>query len=182
MLCILPPCASMHIHVSDEVCIIPSYTYRMQSYDIWVCTSYEYAHTRILWIMHHTRVVWSHMTYEYVHHTSIHIHVSDDVCIFATLCEYVHTRTPWLYRSLKVQVSFSKRATNYKALPRKKTYKDKATYPSSPPVRILGLYRSKGRGPVLHTQTHIHTYKHTYMSHVYVCVCLFVCVYVCLCM
>ena len=38
---------------------------------------------------------------------------------------------------LKLQVIFRKRATEYRALLRKMTYKDKASYDSSPPCRAL---------------------------------------------
>ena len=38
---------------------------------------------------------------------------------------------------LKLQVSFRERATNYKALLRKMTNKDKASYGSSPPCRRM---------------------------------------------
>jgi len=54
-------------------------------------------------------------------------------CDITTL--YVYTTTGWrrLIRCLKLQVIFRKRATNYRALLRTKTYKDKASYRSSPP-------------------------------------------------
>jgi len=39
---------------------------------------------------------------------------------------------------LKLQVIFCKRATNYRALLRKMTYKDKVSYDSTPPCRSKG--------------------------------------------
>jgi len=49
--------------------------------------------------------------------------------------------TGWrrLIGCLKVQVIFRKLATNYKALLRKMTYKDKASYGSSPPCMCVGV-------------------------------------------
>jgi len=51
--------------------------------------------------------------------------------------------TGWrrLVGCLKLQVIFRKRATNYRALVRKMTYEDKASYGSSPPcTSIYGGY------------------------------------------
>ena len=72
------------------------------------------------------------------------------VCVYASVtqqaCVYVHTSRPTnsLYGKsctgwrrpigcLKLQVIFRKRATNYRALSRKMTYKDKASYDSTTP-------------------------------------------------
>ena len=46
-----------------------------------------------------------------------------------------------LIRCLKLQVILSKRAMNYRALLRKSTHKDKASYGSSPPCKIHSLSR-----------------------------------------
>jgi len=48
------------------------------------------------------------------------------------------SRTGWrrLVRCLKVQVIFRKRANNYRALLRKMTYEDKASYDSTPPCSL----------------------------------------------
>jgi len=54
---------------------------------------------------------------------------------------------------LKLQFIFRKRATNYRALMRKMTYKDKASYGSSPPcMNINSSYRvaKTHRIPYLH--------------------------------
>jgi len=45
----------------------------------------------------------------------------------------VHTGWRRLIGCLKLQVIFRKKATNYRALLRKMTYEDKASYGSSPP-------------------------------------------------
>jgi len=54
----------------------------------------------------------------------------------------VSARTGWrsVIECLKSQVIFRKRATNHRALLRKVTYKDKASYGSSPPC--ITLYQS----------------------------------------
>ena len=57
---------------------------------------------------------------------------------------YCKSRTGWhgCAGCLQLQVSFRKRATNYSDLLRKVTYKDKASYASSPPCRKPYLYLS----------------------------------------
>ena len=54
-----------------------------------------------------------------------------------------------LIGSPKLQIIFHKRATKYRSLLRKMTYKDKGSCESSPPCSHT------------HTQTHIHTHAHT---------------------
>ena len=56
---------------------------------------------------------------------------------------------------LKLQVIFRKRATNYRALFRKTTYKDMASYGSLPPFTCPHLTSAP-------TNTHTHTHKHTH--------------------
>jgi len=46
---------------------------------------------------------------------------------------------------LKLQVIFRERATNYRALLRKMTYKDKASYEPSPPCTECTTYNGKER-------------------------------------
>jgi len=48
-------------------------------------------------------------------------------------CEYTDTGWRRPIGCLKLQVIFRKRATNYRALLQKMTYKDKASYDSTPP-------------------------------------------------
>ena len=51
--------------------------------------------------------------------------------------------TGWrrLIGSPKLQIIFHKRATKYRALLRKMTYKDKGSYESSPPCRPVSMFR-----------------------------------------
>ena len=60
-----------------------------------------------------------------------HTHLSSCVCIFKNFS----IATGWrrLIGCLKLQVIIRKRATNYRALLRKMTYEDKASYDSTPP-------------------------------------------------
>ena len=64
----------------------------------------------------------------------------DMICIFHISRSHTRTYiTGWRrpIGCLKLQVNFRKRATNYRALLRKMTYKDKASYGSSPPCSPL---------------------------------------------
>jgi len=82
---------------------------------------------------------------------------------------------------LKLQVIFHKRATNHRALLRKTTCKDKASYVSSPPCRTqvrsvricryLCMHTTPTRENARHTHTltHIHTHTYTYI-YTYVCI------------
>ena len=77
------------------------------------------------------------MSKEWLSHvTCVHRHIR----IFNTSLSYLHMNESCLsyYRlaktySLKLQVIFRKRATNNRAFLRKMTYKDKASYDSTPP-------------------------------------------------
>ena len=69
----------------------------------------------------------------------------------------------------KLKVSFTKRATNFRAMLRKMTYKDRASYDSTPPLakRIaredanLIDYMKTNTRTRTHTHTHTHTHAHT---------------------
>ena len=91
------------------------------------------------------------------------------IYIHAHMNTYAHMYTGWrrLIGCLKLQVIFRKRATNYRALLRKMTYEDKASYDSSPPCTPVSP-------SPLHVRTHTHAHapthphKHTHKSHVHV--------------
>jgi len=61
------------------------------------------------------------------------------VCIYISMSKsvysrmYIHTGWRRLIESPKLQIIFHKRATKYRSLLRKMTYKDKGSYESSPP-------------------------------------------------
>jgi len=84
------------------------------------------------------------------------------------LNESCHTHTGWRrpIGCLKLQVIFRKRATNYRALLRKFTYEDKASYWSSPPCYFTGDCRTFTRVTVwlyAYTHTYADTYIHMYI-------------------
>jgi len=62
------------------------------------------------------------------------MYVYIDLSVYIHMCIYVYIDTGWrrLIGSRKVQIIFHKRATKYKSLLRKMTYKDKGSYESSP--------------------------------------------------
>jgi len=66
------------------------------------------------------------------HLTAAYIWVSCDINRFF-VCVCVGTGWRRLIGSLKLQIIFHKRATKYRALLLKMTYKDKGSYESSPP-------------------------------------------------
>ena len=69
--------------------------------------------------------------------------------------EYL-THTGWrrLIGSPKLQIIFHKRATEYRSLLRKMTYKDKGSYESSPPC---SLFHAQISNCILHIETNITT-------------------------
>ena len=86
--------------------------------------------------------------YEYIHvyvyiYTYIYTNMcvcvssSDMPCVMSHVAMYIYVSvcTGWrrLIGSPKLQIIFHKRATKYRALFRKMTYKDKGSYESSPP-------------------------------------------------
>ena len=77
-------------------------------------------------------------------------------------CVYIHTGWRRLIGSPKLQINFHKRASKYRALLLKMTYKDKGSYESSPPC-IIRIY--------IYTYIHIHiyTYIHIYIyTHIHI--------------
>ena len=66
----------------------------------------------------------------------------------------------------KLQIIFYKRATKYRSLLRKMTYKDKGSYESSPPctspkITLHVSSPSRKRKSLQHTATHCNTLQHT---------------------
>ena len=88
-------------------------------------------------------------------------------------------------RCLKLQVSFHKSATNYRALLRKMTYKDKASYASSPPCScVLSVWMCVQRERERERNTGTcgaGCLVQVWLSCVCVCVCVRECVCVCVC-
>jgi len=62
--------------------------------------------------------------------------------IYEFICEFMMDDTGWrrLMGSRKLQIIFHKRATKYRSLLRKMTYKDKGSYESSPPCTWIHIW------------------------------------------
>ena len=70
-------------------------------------------------------------------------------------CIHVSTRATGWRRVIgcpKLQIIFHKRATKYKSLLPKTTYKDKGSYESSPPSTLYGTSTSKPIFEIIHTK------------------------------
>ena len=67
------------------------------------------------------------------------------VHIFLHVRQRARSGTGWrrLIGSPKLQIIFHKRATKYRALLRKMTYKDKGSYKSSPPCTLTHIIKIK---------------------------------------
>jgi len=83
-------------------------------------------------------------------------------------CRLPDLRRPTGWRRLigspNLQIIFRKRATKYRSLLRKMTYKDKGSYESSPPCTRLFTHIFTHTSSHTHFHTHIytHTSSHTY--------------------
>jgi len=123
---------------------------------------------------------------------SIHIHLHTFICsvllhMYVYVYMYIHIHTPtykfihqatgWrrLMGSLKLQIIFHKKATKYRSLLWKMTYKDKGSYESSPPFPILHSHTSP-YNPSCRTYMHI-SIMHIQMQFV----CVYICIYVHVC-
>jgi len=105
------------------------------------------------------------------------------VCIRVYVCK---RSTGWRRPivCLKLQVIFCKRATNYRALLRKMTYKDKASYDSMPPCSCRSTLKVS-----IHTFAHgtyvcMYVYEYTCANAVvaavlFGCQHIHVCIYIC---
>jgi len=136
-------CAYSNMHISIYIYYIYVYIY-LHTYTIYMC-----AYTRIGLVSEGGW--WWTLKDLY----KMNIHRAIGVSIFKYTCTYLHihvcayTRIELqgdkLIGCLKLQVIFRKRATNYRALLRKMTYEDKASYVWSP-------HYSFGRGFVVDTE------------------------------
>jgi len=78
----------------------------------------------------------------------------------------------WLIGSPKLQIIFHKRATKYRSLLRKMTYKDMGSYESSPPCTWVS--------PTNCMREHIYKwYVYSSHTHIYIrtCLCIYICTY-----
>ena len=72
------------------------------------------------------------------------------------MCQWIDTGWRRLIGSPKLQIIFHKRATKYRALLRKMTYKDKGSYESSPPCNKPWSVVSTTRSVVKCVDMHVH--------------------------
>jgi len=117
-----------------------------------------------VWIHIFPQIYAERDTFVIISHYSVCIYMDTYLSIdirrerhIVTICHYfvcIYMDTGWrrLIGSPKLQIIFHKRATKYRALLRKMTYRDKASYESSPPCTYLStdIIREK------HTCTHTH--------------------------
>ena len=149
-------CLLIHIYMYKTLHI------RMQRY-IYICIRIHTSKSTYVY-----RDIYSY-TEIFLHlHTYIHIYIQR---------ECVRGDTGWrrLIESPKLQIIFHKRATKYRSLLRKMTYKDKGSYESSPPctkdmqkyiylLMCVHIYRDT----YLYTETHIDSHTHIYIT--YTCI------------
>ena len=90
--------------------------------------------------------------------TYIYMHIY----VYTYTQEHIYVYTGWrrLIGSPKLQIIFHKRATKYRSLLRKMTYKDKGSYESSPPcvyiwIHTLNVYKCILSCTLTHTHTHL---------------------------
>ena len=85
----------------------------------------------MIWYNKIQDIIWLH--FELVDFVAFKLHMMLNISWYCTT-RITGGRRP--LGCLKMQVNFCKRATNYRALLRKTTYKDKASYGSSPPCNM----------------------------------------------
>jgi len=79
----------------------------------------------------------------YICKRALHLHMHAVECWCTHSQAFTHTGRRKPIGCLKLQVSFRKRAINYRAILRKMTYKDKASYASSPPYVHVHIHVHK---------------------------------------
>jgi len=147
--CVMSHTWMSHITYINESCHTYECTTREYGGDVesngW-CHTHEWVMSRV-WMNHNTHTNVLHANTQVVSNLNklrlCHVTHMDESCYTyeCTTCEY-GSDTGWQrpIRCLKLQVIFRKRATHYRALLRKMTYKDKASYGSSPPCIRLGRF------------------------------------------
>ena len=81
---------------------------------------------------------------------------------------YIHTGWRKPIRCLKLHIIFCKRATNYRALLRKKTYKDMAFYDSTQPCTYNHIYTHICR----YQSPNVHKFLMNMHTYIHICACM----------
>jgi len=159
-----PSCKYTHTCISQHTYrAVYTHTHLYKS----VCI-YMYTHTFKYMYMNiciHTRTrARNPLPDDWAVHTHTHLYKSVYIYIYTHTytCKYANICTGWrrLIGSPKLEIIFHKRATKYRSLLQKMTYKDKGSYESSPPC--------------IHTElcVHIHVYKSACM-YIYIHICIY---------
>jgi len=125
-----------HLHIDDK--------WVMWHLSCWWCMARK--DMRVVWVMSHLHILhkcnvtltYSRQVSDVTHahtHTHTHTHTSESMTAQGKRHVSHVTTTGWrrLIWSPKIQIIFHKRATKYKSLLQKMTYKDKGSHESSPP-------------------------------------------------
>jgi len=122
-----------------------SFTRHRSRCDTFTRKSVYYVRVCVLYIIHATHSCWTKVSI-YILNTPMvwcdtlmciiwcaHVHIKNPASYEPVAAQYRCTHTWWqkYTRCLQLQVSFRKRATNYRVLWREMTYKDKVSYASS---------------------------------------------------
>ena len=169
----------------QEVSVVTVSIFRIQVYSFIYVYAFMYTHTIFIDIYVYTRI------YVYTHNIHTYSLMYMHLCIhtqYSYIFIYTRVHTGWRrpIRCLILWITFRKLATNYRALLRKMTQKDKASYESLPPCKrgphghSLNLSYSNIYMHIhafmytptifmnIHKYSHLHTYTHTIFIHIHV--------------
>ena len=129
--------------------------------DTYICTD--------LFSSHYTSFIYFHTSDLY-----ILFHISDLYIQYFSCIRFVHTGWRRPIECLKFQVIFRKRAIKYRALLRKMTNRDKASYRSSPPCTMFSYIYSDFMYIYIYKYIYVNTY--IYM-HIYIYIYIYTYMY-----
>jgi len=153
------------------------------TYDICIYTPHTHTHLTCYSIAHPLSLVLSpfhnvctHVYGDICSCTCMYVYVH--VCNECSCMQYVYTGWRRLIGSPKMQIIFLKRASKYRSLWRKITYKDKGSYESSPPCSAISLHVHVHTAYVAYIyrihvhmslHVHVHTANSAYIYHIHAC-------------